>query len=781
MVRSRAAVALLFASSLGVACSSNVEPLEASHDDSMKQPADRTGAVFRFEENRGQFPDKIRFVARSQNAWFLFSDEGVSVTTVEDCSTSAKVAVPLELDGARARWTTPRGEGDGPMRAHYMRTTSVTEARLFQELRYVNVLPETDLVFRSRADGVAYELVRKDGAAVGRVLVRPDGMPSADFAGATVSLGLGDLPPPVAVSPYRLRATFLGGTGCEQLKAVAFAPDGKIVVAGTTWGPGFPTMAGAYDSVATSSETYVARFSADLTTLEAVTFLGEAGLPSGVAVDAQGDVYVASSTSVANLTTTVGAAQRTSGGSSDVYIAKLSGDLRSLRYATYLGGSDGDMVEGLALDPFRREVYVTGTTGTHFPIVGGPPVLQRGPRGGTGPDIFVTKLNAAGSSFAFSTTLGGGAHDYAAGIATDGVGGVYVAGSTSSSDFPVRNAAQATKGASYDAFLLKLNDVGTAISYATYYGGAGDQFARGVAVDDAGQPVVVGVTMPMGSTAPQLPLRNALQPTYGGGRDDGFVARFVATGASLDFATYLGGSGDDVIDGVAIDPGGRIHVVGDTESDNFPTVLPLRATRAGYSDHFVAVLSAAGNALSMSTYIGGSGSEWIYSGIAVRDGRIAFASSTGSSNYPVAADAFDTVFNANGCYPGDGVVGAIDSTTTSPILGASIRMEAATYSAPEYLGGVTVAVTRTGFLSTAVSVDLITLPDTATATTDYTPVTTTINFASGQSRATVNIPLRVDGLAEWNERFYVVLRRPTGASLGVPSSAAVTIVDGVPQ
>jgi len=175
--------------------------------------------------------------------------------------------------------------------------------------------------------------------------------------------------------------------------------------------------------------------------------------------------------------------------------------------------------------------------------------------------------------------------------------------------------------------------------------------------------------------------------------------------------------------------------------------------RAGESDHFLSVLSPSGTALEWSTFLGGSGSEYgavdigLHGGrIALRGGRITYGATTDSADYPVSTNAFDTLFSKEDClFPwGEGVVGALDKsalTMTPP----SVELEAAAYSAAESQGGVTVAVRRTGFGGNAASVELATIADTAIANVDFTPVTTRINFAPNQTRATVTIPLRSDG------------------------------------
>jgi len=230
---------------------------------------------------------------------------------------------------------------------------------------------------------------------------------------------------------------------------------------------------------------------------------------------------------------------------------------------------------------------------------------------------------------AYSTYLGGSDSDEASGIAVDGTGAVYVAGDTYSTNFPTATPIQATNAGLSDVFVTKLNPEGTAVVYSTYLGGSSDDGSTDIAVDGSGLAYVTGFTW-----SPNFPTANALQGTNRGA-DDVFVAKLNATGTSLVYSTYLGGSGVDVSRGIAI-LDGAAYVSGFTASTNFPTASPIQAINAGAFDVFVAKLAASGTSLVYSTFLGGP--NWdLAGGVAVDGAGAAFVTGhTYSSNFPLS-------------------------------------------------------------------------------------------------------------------------------------------------
>ena len=320
-----------------------------------------------------------------------------------------------------------------------------------------------------------------------------------------------------------------------------------------------------------------------------------------------------------------------------------------LAYSTYLGGSGGDNARGVAVDGFGN-AYVTGLTiSTDFPIVN---AIQPGNHGN--PETFVSKFNPDGSGLIWSTYLGGTSQTVADAIAVDSTGNAYITGFTDCLDFPTVNAVQATNGGGqYDAFVTKINSAGSALVYSTYLGGNDNDNGFGIAADSSGNAYVTGFTY-----SSNFPTANAIQPSRKG-TSDAFVTKIKADGSAFVYSTFLGGSTDEIGNGIAVDPAGNVYVAGQTDSTNFPTNNAFQSTFAGgHWDAFVAEINVAGNAFVYSTYLGGSDEDEA-NGIAVDStGNVSVAGITYSTNFPTAnalqptnhggSDAFVTRFNAGG-------------------------------------------------------------------------------------------------------------------------------------
>ena len=267
-------------------------------------------------------------------------------------------------------------------------------------------------------------------------------------------------------------------------------------------------------------------------------------------------------------------------------------------YSTYFGGNGDDEGRSISVD-FAGNVYVTGSTqSTNFPT-GSPSQPLYGGRS----DAYVAKLDAAGSTLLYFTYLGGRDFDGSNSIAVDTSGNAYVTGYTSSNNFPTTPGAfQPVLRGFQDAFVTTLNQTGT-IRYSTYLGGDDVDAGSGITVDSFGSAYLAGTTY-----SSNFPTVNPFQATYGGaGNSDAFVAKFDATGSRLVYSTYLGRSGNDAGAGIAMDSSGSAYVTGYTGSRDFPTTSGAFQTifGGGVFDAFISKLSANGESLVYSTFLGG--------------------------------------------------------------------------------------------------------------------------------------------------------------------------------
>jgi hypothetical protein len=202
-------------------------------------------------------------------------------------------------------------------------------------------------------------------------------------------------------------------------------------------------------------------------------------------------------------------------------------------------------------------------------------------------DAFVAKLNSVGSALIYSTYLGGSSNDSGNGIAVDGAGDAYVTGFTQSNNFPTMNALQPALGGVQDAFVTEINPTGSGLVYSTYFGGSNYDEGNGIAIDSAGNAYVIGTT-----ASTNFPTADPVQ-TRQGGEGDAFVTKINAPGSALAYSTYLGGKFGDDGNGIAVDSAGSAYVTGLTGSPNFPTVNPLQPTNRGVFNAFVAKIAYA--------------------------------------------------------------------------------------------------------------------------------------------------------------------------------------------
>jgi beta-propeller repeat-containing protein/centrosomal CEP192-like protein len=303
----------------------------------------------------------------------------------------------------------------------------------------------------------------------------------------------------------------------------------------------------------------------------------------------------------------------------------------TLVYSTYLGGTGDDFGRGIAVDSFGN-AYVAGfTSSVDFPTKN---AFQSANAGFL--DAFVTKLSPSGSTLVYSTYLGGTGEEQCTGIAVDSAGHAYIAGATESTDFPTKNAIQPTHaGGLRDAFVTKIAGAGNALIYSTYLGGSVTDYGSAIAVDSAGDAYVVGSTNSF-----DFPTANAIQPTFaGGGVTDGFVSKFNPAGSALVYSTYLGGTGDDSVNGVAVDSVGDAYVTGGSTSSHFPTVNAIQPTNHGGRDAFVTEINPLGSAFVYSTYLGGPTNDSGTS-IALDSARSTYVIGTTKSQFPRTPLAF---------------------------------------------------------------------------------------------------------------------------------------------
>jgi Beta-propeller repeat len=575
-----------------------------------------------FEENKGQTDPQVKYLTRGPGFMLYLTGKemvltgqdpsrGVFRMKLEGASPNAKVEPLDKLPGLSNYFI---GNDPSKWRTHIAN---------YGKVAVRGVYPGIDLIVYGNQRQLEYDLAVSPGADPSRIRVKFDGAESMQ------EQSNGDL--------------LVRGAGTEilQRKPVVYqmigserrSVEGRFALRGR-------------NQVAFELARYDARKPLVIDPSVVVgTYLGGSASDqaNGIATNITG-VYITGSTNSPNFPNNNAFHPNFSGGAMDAFITKLNPAGTAIVYSTYLGGTNTDNGQAIAVDS-QGSAYVTGSTSSaNFPLS----VTVQSIYGGNG-DVFVTKVNPAGDGLTYSTYLGGFGQDRGTGIAIDGNLNAYITGSTTGS-FPTANAMQATfGGGTSDGFVFALNARGDTLIYSTYLGGAGNDFSNAIAAGNSGTVYVTG------STTGGFPVVNAFQPGFGGGATDAFVTKLTAAG-SLAYSTDLGGLGTDSGQGIAVDSNGNAYVTGST-SGSFPLSNAVQGTYGGgTSDAFISQFSPNGGLL-FSTYLGGGGAD---SGNAIAvdmSGTMYLTGFTTSVNFPVvnalqttAAGVFIAKLNASHSY-----------------------------------------------------------------------------------------------------------------------------------
>lgn len=648
-----------------------------------------------FEVNRGQTDAGVKFLARGPGyTVFLTSTEAVLALQKPHLSSAvarppaaAANAVASERAGvvrARLLGANPKprvvGSEERAGRANYYigKDPAAWRANIptYARVHYRDVYPGVDLIYYGHQGQLEYDFVVApradpdgiglgfDGAdrveidAEGDLLVHVDGgqirqrkpvVYQETRAGRTPidgryvlrgRRGVGfhvaayDRSRPLVIDPVLVYSTLFGGSSGAQVSAIAADDAGHALVAGSTGSAEFPTANAAQPSLRGPWDAFVAKLTPGGTGLVYATYLGGTGgdAAGGIAVDADGNAYVAGWTSSLDLPTTPGALQADNAGGADAFVAVLAPS-GVLAYGTYLGGRGSEWATGIGLDG-TRQVYLTGGAYEGFPTT--PGAAQPEYRGQA--DAFVARLDLAASRVVYATYLGGSDGDAAQAIAVGADGHVYVTGGTASIDFPTVNPIQATNPFPCSlVFVTKLAPDGSVV-YSTTLGTGWDD-GHGIAVDGGGNAYVTGKTRTEAWDGVGLYCGDYF------GWDGAFVAKLDSAGSRLVYVTMFASWYNHATGrAIAVDPAGRAYVTGDTAGPNFPTTpdaLQETSPNTSAQDAFLVRLTPAGS-IDYGSYLGGTDHE---SGEVIAldgAGNVYLAGWTESVDYPLTPGAMQT-------------------------------------------------------------------------------------------------------------------------------------------
>ncbi len=769
-----------------------------------KPPALRPEPGIRFEPNTGQAETGVKFLTRGHRSSLLLTAGGAQVRLR---GATGGERLTMQMSGSN-----PRAEAVGvdrlPSHSNYLLGSDSSNWRTgvanFAKVRYRDIYPGIDLLYYGNGGELEYDFILKPGANPSQVRLRFTGqrglkidgegnlairMSAGDviqkrprvyqdlgnrrveisssyrLRGSSVGFELGnwDRAHELVIDPVLSYSTFWGGGGDELAPELAVDSAGNVYLFGDTTSSNLVTTPGALRTTRAGGpfDNYITKFGPDGKVIWS-TLLGGAGdeTAAGIAVDGTGAVYLAGSTSSSDFPVSANAPQKIKGiggeANTDVFIAKLNPAGSALVYATFLGARGDDTPTDIAINT-AGEAFVTGfTLSVTFPTTVGALKTRDDAAFFEG---FVTRIDPAGSTFVYSTFIGGTTAELVSAIAVDSQNNAYLGGSSVSSDFPVTAGAfQVNRQGASDPFVLKLNPQGSAIVYSTLVGGGtGIDTLLDLAIDSVGNAYITGVAesndFPVGTN----PIQRTRQ-----GASDAFLFKLNQSGSSIVYGTYLGGSGSERGESVAVDILGNAYVLLTTASTaGLTPIQAFQTANAGGADLYVLKISTDGATVVQSTFLGGVGNE-LGRSIAVdnRD-RAYITASTQSPTMPGTAGS---------AQPGPG--GARDSYWA--------RLD---FAAP----GVTLSVaptslTATGAVGAVIAKQQLSLVVAAGQRPDWNLEVTTVSGGtwleltplSGSGAATIDVNFRSTALAAGTYNGTITLVNRT-ANTRTPIPVTLTI------
>lgn len=558
-----------------------------------------------FEPNTGQFHRQVDFRARATGyTLFLAGEEAVAATPND--------VMRMRLRGARpeAKW---QGLGEAKWYSNYFLGNQPSEWRS-------KVVHSAGVTQREVYPGIDWEFHGEGRRAEYRFHIAP----GADPAQIAMALEAGAAPriepdgslvlrTPSGVFRHSRPHAFQTRSGHRTRVAAAFTVSANGEV-------GFEI--GAYDPARELIIDPVVSYS---------SFMGGVApdYPIGVATDREGHIFVAGSTISLDFPIAGSPFRDFNTGRNDVFVMRIAASFQAWGWSTYFGGTLDDLAAGVAVRSNGHVVVTGSTTSTNFPVNRGS--FQETPGGGL--DGFVAAVVADGGALSLASYLGGGGDDRATALVVDSLDNVYVTGTTSSANFPLRLATQSTLAGESDLFLARIHS-NNDLAFSTLYGAAGPEEGHAITLDKAGDIYIAGRAF-----CGPLPLGGRIGPLSGW---DVLVMKWRAADLGVAYVTCIGGAGVDAGYGIAADAAGSAYVTGATGSPDFPMLSPLQGRYggadgiSGFGDAFLLKLNPSGTILQYSTYLGGGLDDLGQSIVLDRSGGVYLAGVTGSPNFPAA-------------------------------------------------------------------------------------------------------------------------------------------------
>jgi len=621
-----------------------------------------------FRENVGQWDDDLQYRSVSSNSSISFKDDCISFGLrrtpdfrFEDMATD----VNKETRETRSEFLVWQLKFTNSNPDVHIEAGKAVESRVnyfgpgqtqgktipaYEAIRYVNLYDGVDLSFYNTNEGaLKYDLILAPGTDLSQVEFRYDGVEGAEIA-----------------ADGKLLIETAWGTFSEAKPYSYQIIDGEQVEVDIRYEvQGNSLRYELYGNYDPSLELVIDPMYVDWSTY----FYGTGQTRNGynfaytwvedLDMDENFDVYITGRTSD-YFPTDAGSYDTSINGHFDAFVCKMNKDGDSLIYFSYIGGSGYEFPSGIAVNSQKQPVMSGMTWSSDFPITSN--AYDKNGAGLRNYKSFVTKFNDSGTKLIFSTFLGGsGWFNSIKGITLNSKGEVYLAGATSSSDFPTTPGCIQDDykggGGSWgwlerDAFFTILKSDGSDLVYSTYIGGAGNETALNIALNHNEEIYLVGKT-----SSNNFPVTLGSRQFFNyvaQGPEDGFVMKLSKDAKKILYSNLMGGSGTDVFEGIYVNKYDEAYVAGYSNSSNFPTKSAYQSSLKGGYDQVVVKLISSGTNVKYSTFVGGTGDDYFYQGwwyysypnirIAanIREEAIICGISK-STDYPVTSDALQKI------------------------------------------------------------------------------------------------------------------------------------------
>lgn len=427
-------------------------------------------------------------------------------------------------------------------------------------------------------------------------------------------------------SPSILYSSYYGGLGADDADVVTVDLAGNIYLGCHANSKGLLGVNNQQYDLSGGIDAFVVKLNNEGSEVRYLAHLGGSKWDAvqGLVTDTEGNLYAVGTTYSDDFPVNTDSLQPNFGGESDAFVVKLNPKGKVI-WSTFLGGNNNEDGRGIIIDK-QGNVHVIGRTESeNFPVTEG--VLQSKLAGGV--DAFITTFDTNGKMIS-STFLGGTNDDIGYSIALDNNDALYVAGTTNSINFPLKNAIQDKNQGENDIFLAVMDMSKKELEFSSYFGGTKEDKLYNVALDSLGNTFIMGMTFSSDFPTTQ----RSFQSDFGGIRD-AFVTKLNLKERSIIYSTYLGGDKEDTPRNLAVNKKGYAYVVGITLSDNFPTKNLQKTQVRGRSDAFITMLNPEGSGLQHSFLYGGDGDD-VFEGVTIGvDGSLTLSGGTNSTNFPL--------------------------------------------------------------------------------------------------------------------------------------------------